>query len=252
MLFLTNREIAVRCFPAIFVLMKRLLFLFLLCSFSTLGQECTRVWVKGTVVDTNRYQTFYNLMVINRTTGKGVFGQPDGSFAVYVNPNDSIVLSVKGYYPVGFRAVPDSNCQFNCQYAMVIKATELDEYVVKPLKTLQQIKEERATLALRETRTITGLEAFQSPITALYQRFSKREQTKQDVARMEYEDAQQKVLQELLQLYVSYDVIELSDEEFAEFIGFLAIDEDFLKTASDMELITFIKDKFEHYKRINN
>ena len=67
---------------------------------------------------------------------------------------------------------------------------------------------------------------------------------------MEYRDSQQRVLQELLQLYVAYDVIELSDEEFAEFIGFLSINEDFLKTASDIELITFIKDKLEHYKRI--
>ncbi len=232
--------------------MKQLLILLFLCSASAFGQQCSSVWVKGTVVDTNRYQTFYNLMVINRTTGKGVFGQPDGSFAVYVNPNDSIVLSVKGYHPVGFRAVPDSNCQFICEYAIMIKATELDEFVVKPLKTLQQIKEERATLAMRETRTITGLEAFQSPITALYERFSKKERQEREIARMEHEDEQKQVLQELLQLYVSYDVINLSDEEFSNFIDFLAIDENFLKTATDMELITFIKDKFEHYKRISN
>jgi len=230
--------------------MKLLLFLALLCSSVSFGQTCSRVWMKGRVIDTTKTQAFYNLMVVNRTTGKGVFGQPDGSFGVYANANDSITLSVKGYYMVGFRVVPDSNCQFLCEYAVVMKATELEEYVVKPLKTLQQIREERATLALRETRTITGLEAFQSPITALYQRFSQKEQSKAAVARMEYADSQQKVLQELLQLYVAYDVIELSDEEFAEFIGFLSINEDFLKTASDMELITFIKDKLDHYKRI--
>lgn len=230
--------------------MKLALFLLLLCSSAAFGQNCTRVWMKGRVVDTTRTQTFYNLMIVNRTTGKGVFGHPDGSFGVYVNPNDSITLSVKGYYMVGFRVIPDSNCQFTCEYAVVMKATDLDEFVVKPLKTLQQIKEERATLALRETRTITGLEAFQSPITALYQRFSRKEQSKEKVAEMEYRDSQQRVLQELLQLYVAYDVIELSDEEFAEFIGFLSINEDFLKTASDIELITFIKDKLEHYKRI--
>jgi len=230
--------------------MKALAVLFLLLASSVYGQDCSRVWLKGKVVDTTRPQTFYNLMVVNRTTGKGVFGQPDGSFGVYVNANDSINLSVKGYSMVGFRVIPDSNCQFICEYAIMEKATELDPFVVKPLKTLQQIKDERATLALRETRTITGLEAFQSPITALYQRFSQKEQSKAKVAEMEYRDSKEKVLQELLQLYVAYDVINLSSEEFEDFIGFLAMDENFLKTASDMELITFIKDKFEHYKRI--
>ena len=39
-----------------------------------------------------------------------------------------------------------------------------------------------------------------------------------------------------------------SDEEFEEFVHFLNINDNFLKTASEMELITFIKDKFEHYK----
>jgi hypothetical protein len=230
--------------------MRFVLLFFLLIATSAYSQDCSRVWVKGRVVDTLRSQTFYNLMVVNRTSGKGIFGQPDGSFAVYVNPNDSITLSVKGYGMVGFRAVPDSLCQFTANFVLTEKGTDLEEVVVKPLKTLQQIKEERAELALRETRTITGIEAFQSPITALYQRFSQKEQSKARVAEMEYKDSKEEIVQELLRLYVAYDIIELDDEEFMVFIEFLAIDDNFLKTASDMELITYIKEKFEHYQRI--
>lgn len=230
--------------------MRFVLLLFVLLSAPAFAQDCSRVWVKGRVIDTLRSQTFYNLMVVNRTSGKGVFGQPDGSFAVYVNPNDSITLSVKGYGMIGFRAVPDSLCQFIADFVIVEKGTDLDEVIVKPLKTLQQVKEERAALAMRETRTITGIEAFQSPITALYQRFSQREQSKAKVAEMEYKDSKEEIVQELLRLYVAYDIIELNDEEFMDFIAFLAIDDNFLKTASDMELITYIKDKFEHYQRI--
>lgn len=230
--------------------MRLLSVLFIVLSSSAFGQGCERVWVKGRVVDTLRTQNFYNLMVVNRTSGQGVFGQPDGTFAVYVNTNDSITLSVKGYYMTGFRVRPDSLCQFSGIFILENKGTDLDEVVVKPLKTLQEVKEERAALALRETRTITGIEAFQSPITALYQRFSQKEQSKAAVAAMEYKDSREQILQELLRLYVVYDIIELSDEEFVSFIEFLAIDDDFLKTASDMELITFIKDKFEHYRSI--
>lgn len=230
--------------------MKLFIFLSLILALPAFGQQCERVWVKGRVVDTLVPQGFYNLMVVNRTSGKGVFGQPDGSFAVYVNPNDSLSLSVKNYYMIGFRVKPDSLCQFTGDFILTQKGTDLEEFVVKPLKTLQEVKEERAALAMRETRTITGLEAFQSPITALYQRFSQKEQSKARVAEMEYRDSKEAILQELLRLYVAYDIIELSDDEFMAFVEFLAIDDDFLKTASDMELITFIKDKFEHFQRI--
>lgn len=232
----------------IFVRMKWLTLMFIIAANFSQAQDCQKVWLKGRVVDSLNPNVFLNLMVVNTTSGKGVFGQPDGSYAVYVQKNDSIVLSIKNYERVGFRVIPDSACQFVGNFEIHHVGREIDEVVIRPLKSLQQIKEERAALALRETRTITGMEAIQSPITALYQRFSQKEQSKAAVARMEYKDSQVAILQELLRLYVAYDVIELSSEQFEDFIAFMAIDEDFLKTATDMELITFIKDKFEHYK----
>ncbi|WP_300664952.1 hypothetical protein [Fluviicola sp.] len=208
---------------------------------------CTKVWLKGKVEDTLVKHSFLNLMVVNTSTGEGVFGQPNGTFGVYVSNNDSIVLSVKGYERYGFRVVGDSSCQFEVYAAVERKARQIEEVVIKPLKSLQEIKEERADLAMRETRTITGLEAFQSPITALYERFSKREQSKAIVARKQYEDKKEEVVQELLRLYVSYDIIKLKPDDFIDFIHFMAMDENFLKTASDIELVTYIKDKLEHY-----
>lgn len=219
----------------------------ILLSSTAFAQPCTRVWLKGKVEDTLNKHTFLNLMVVNTSTGKGVFGQPDGTFGVYVSNNDSIILSIKGYERYGFRVRGDSSCHFDVYAVVEKKARQIDEVVIKPLKSLQQIKEERADLALRETRTITGIEAFQSPITALYQRFSKKEQSKALVAQKEFEDSKEEIVQELLRLYVSYDIIKLSNDDFIDFIRFMSMDENFLKTASDLELITFIKDKLEHY-----
>jgi hypothetical protein len=48
-------------------------------------------------------------------------------------------------------------------------------------------------------------------------------------------------------LYVANDIINLTEDEFDEFISFLNINEEFLKTATEMELITFIQDKYEHF-----
>jgi hypothetical protein len=229
--------------------MFRITFLFFSCLFFTSNLFCQdKVLLLGKVRDTLQSQSFYNLMIVNRTSGRGVFGQPDGSFSVYVNDNDSINLSVKGYPIIAFRVVSDSNKQMKKTFVLQNKVYEKPEVIVKPLKTLQEIKEERASLSLRETRLVTGLEVMQSPITALYQRFSKREQNKKWIAEQQFKDNQTKILKELLRLYVTYDIVELSQEEFEDFIIFLNINEDFLKTSSDLELVQFIKEKFEHYK----
>ena len=70
------------------------------------------------------------------------------------------------------------------------------------------------------------------------------------MANQEHLDNQKRILQELLRTYVAYEIIELSNDEFESFISFLNINEIFLKTASEMELITFIKDKFDRYRKI--
>ena len=227
-----------------------LIVLFNLFYFSSFSQ-CDKVLLMGTVEDTIGFQNFYNLMVINRTSGKGVFGTPDGKFSVYVNDKDVISLSVKGYLPVSFIVESNEDCQFKVHKYIELKTQEIQSVVVKPLKTLDEIKAERQELVMRETREVTGLEALQSPITALYQTFSKKEKNKRWIAEQEFKDDQRRVVQELLRLYVAYDIVGLNQEEFDDFILFLNINPDFLKTATEMELITFVKDKYFHYKMIN-
>lgn len=228
----------------------RIIVLFL--SFSLLGfgqQTCTKVYVKGSVKDTLQYQPFYNLMVVNKTSGRGVFGQPDGTFQVYANLNDTISISVKSYGLYTFRVTGDSNCQMKLDKVLIGKEKMLQTVVIKPLKSVQQIKEERANLALKETHTVTGANVLKSPITALYERFSKKAQQREKIAGLIYVDQQRKVLKDLLRIYVAYEVIDLKDDEFDTFIVFLNISDDFLKTSSDIELIDFIRGKFEHFPR---
>ena len=232
--------------------MRYLFILFFVIPFINFGQKCERVLLTGQVIDSMGIQSFYNLMIVNRNTGQGVFGQPNGYFSAYTKNNDSISISVKGYMIYGFRVKADSNCQSKQKIYLVQKPQELTEMIIKPLKTLSEIREEREALAMRETRLVTGVELLQSPITALYQAFSKKEQNKRWIAEQEYKDNKRKVVQELLRLYVASDIIELNEDEFDDFISFLNLSENFLKTSTEMELYLFIKDKYDHFKRLKN
>jgi hypothetical protein len=230
--------------------LKNLLFGLILFTYSSLMSQCEQVFVSGRVEDTMNRDMFYNLMVINKTTGRGVFGQPNGFFSVYVRPGDKIALSTKGYPVYEFIAKADGDCQSHI-YAIIERIPqEIEQVVVRPLKSLEQIKEERQALSQRETRLVTGINVLESPITALYQAFSKKEQSKRWIAEQQYKDDQRRVVNQLLRLYVAFEIIDLPEDIFDDFITFLNIDENFIKTASEMELVLFIKDKYDHFKSL--
>lgn len=81
----------------------------------------------------------------------------------------------------------------------------------------------------------------------MYQAFSRTERSKRKVEELKYLDSQREITKELLRTYVAYDVVNLSEEEFDDFINFLNMDPDFLRTATEWELIDFIKGKYEHF-----
>jgi hypothetical protein len=230
--------------------LKNFLFGFFVVISTQLFSQCDQVFVSGRVVDTMNRDMFYNLMVINKTTGRGVFGQPNGYFSVYVNAKDKIALSIKGYPVYEFIAAADSDCQNHILAYIERIPQEIEQVIVRPLKSLEQIKEERQALTLRETRQVTGINVLQSPITALYQAFSKKEQNKRWISEQQYKDDQRRVVKELLRLYVAFDIIDLPEATFDDFITFLNIDDNFIKTASEMELVLFIKDKYDHFKAL--
>lgn len=231
--------------------MKIFAALFLLSiSMFTFAQSCKEVNLWGSLRDTTSRQGFYNIFIVNKTAGRGVFGKPDGTFSITVSPGDSIFFTITGYETVKLKVVADSTCKH--EFKSFLKMTEYrkEEVVVYPVKTLTQIKEERERLAQTETRMVTGYQALQSPITALYQEFSRRERMKKKVAELQFQDQMEQVVKELLRVYVSYDIIELEEEEFLEFIIFLNLNEEFLKRASDYDLIIYIKEKYIHFRQL--
>ena len=209
------------------------------------------ITIKGKVIDTNYSVGFYNIVVLNKTVGKGIFGDYNGNFNITVKKSDTIGVSVRGYQTI-YLSYVDSvyHKTYNDKFYIQELEFTAEEVIVRPLKTLDELKEERASIAKREVATVTVVNAIQSPITALYMAFSKREKTKRYVAEMEFKDQQYDIVKEILRVYVHNDIFDLSTEDFDEFIRFLNLNTEFLKSASDYDLVTYIKAKFEHFQKI--
>ena len=95
---------------------------------------------------------------------------------------------------------------------------------------------------------LSGINAAQSPITFLYQQFSRTERSKRQVAEMKNEDRKRELLKELFRLYVDYEIIKLSDDEFDSFIDFVNVSDEFLKSSSQYDFLLYVKDRFNDYK----
>ncbi len=235
--------------------MKLLLAISILFSCYTFGQNTnyddSLVTIKGRVIDTNFAVGFYNLVVVNKTVGMGIFGDYNGEFSITVKKSDQVGISVTGYKTI-YVSYKDSSYNKVYKDNFYIQTLEFvgNEVIVKPLKTLEELQEERASIAKREVPTVTVVNAIESPITALYVAFSKREKTKRLVAELEFQDKQDEIVREILRVYVHNDIFDLPQENFEEFIRFLNLNTDFLKSASDYQLITYIKGKYEHFLKI--
>ena len=221
-------------------------------SDSTANYNDSLITISGSVLDTTKSITFFNIMVVNKTIGRGIFGDYDGTFSITVKKSDKIGISVTGYKTqyFSFKSKPYQK-EYNLTVYLDLIEFESKAVEVKPLKTLAKLKEERAAIAKRELPKVTVITSIQSPITALYNTFSKREKTKRMIAEMDYQDQQNAVVKEILRVYVHADILDLDGDDFEAFITFLNLNDTFLKTATDYELIIYIKQKYEHFKNIN-
>ncbi len=120
-------------------------------------------------------------------------------------------------------------------------------------RDLEEIQEDIEKLGYdKSDYMLDGVSAFESPITALYQSFSRRERNKREVAEMRNNDNRRALLKELFRKYVDSDIIQLDNTEFDEFIDFCGVSDEFLKSSTQYDFIMYIKKRFEVFRMMKN
>ena len=221
--------------------------LLLLNALGLFAQE--QVIVHGQVQAGDGEKVFYDLMIVNRRLRTGSFGNVDGSFTVTALRGDTLLIGAGGYVtrtvPLG--EFPDAELS---ALRVVLRPWEIElkPVSVLPERTLKEIQGDINKLGYKESdyRT-TGVNAFESPITFLYQEFSRRERSKRLVAELRNEDAKRELLRELLHKYVEYDIINLGDESFDDFIDFCAVPDEVIKGLTQYDFLVYVKKKYQLY-----
>lgn len=229
--------------------MKNLLFiLFTSAALGTFAQDIT---VTGHVTDKNGYNTLINIMIVNQRSGDGTFADPGGHFSIKAMRNDTLMITARdcGIKKLCFRDSVANKNSFTVQVRLDTIQYQLADVYVRPQKTLPEIRKDINSLGQEPNTDYNKEVSIENPISLLYERFSRIERSKRKVAQMEDEEQKREILKNLLHLYIKYDIIQLDDKQFDAFIDYCNLSDDFIKQATDYELIMAIKQRYENYIR---
>jgi len=214
------------------------------------GQDM--VTIHGKVITSTDQRTYYDLMIVNRRTRSGTFGNADGTFTIQALRTDTLMVGSIGHQ-TRMLCLADSvvRATYDIMLRLIPLSYQLAEVEILPERTLKEIQADIERLGYKESDyKLTTVNALQSPITALYQEFSRRERSKRIVAELENEDRKRALLQELLQKYVQYDIINLNPEAFDDFIDFCSVPDEVIKSLSQYEFLVYVKRKYELYSSL--
>ncbi len=236
----------------------RVVFFLLSCStlFGSLSAQDKNpgLTISGKVIGDNTI-VFNRVMIVNKTSGSGTFVGLDGNFSIRIARNDTLMFAYNGYKTtkICFR---DSvgKTEFLLAVKMDPLSYQLKEISIYPVKQLADVQKEIETLEARKKTVaqLQGINTIVSPITALYERFSRLEQSKRKVAEMENEDMKRDALKDLLRIYVKYEIFDLSSSQFDDFITFCDLSDYYIVHATQYDLVETMKAKFVKFNEMND
>ena len=234
------------------------------------GQE--RVIFRGKVVDFITYQPLENVCVHNLSSGLMVFSNTSGDFSMLITRNDTLAISRVGYNMEVF-PITDSLKRINgrATIKLLMKSIILrnvNVYAAKPyplfVKDLVKVtpqekidipgaeipKEERAHYDRDNGNLLKGT-PLASPITFLYERFSRKARLDKMYANLV---SNQDEVMRLTQKYnpaIVQRITKLEGEKLEDFMLYCSFTYYTLVTSSDLEIEQMIVNKYHQYKREN-
>jgi uncharacterized membrane protein len=229
--------------------MKKLLLtsLCFLCAQFLFAQNM--VQVKGVVYDADSNRVLDSVTIIVKHTSRIMQNNTDGSFSIFVKPTDTLIFGLYGFR-VKYLCFKDSsgNKDYNIKVRMSHLRDESKEVVISEARTQREVRRDIQSLVMAHAYALERPNAIQSPISAIYDQYSKKSQSKQLLQEYEFELAKNKLVKQLLDIYNKQGIINISPSDYKAFVSNLNLDWEFLVVASDYDLAVYIKQKALQWK----
>lgn len=225
----------------------------LLLFFSfTLKAQQKEFTLNAKIVDENNIPLAH-VDIANRRLQLSFAADKYGYFTTKVLMTDTLLLFKSGFLP---QKVMIKDTMFFPDKTVLVRMfhvpIELTEVQITAIKTHQQIRKSINNLYVPNTDLYPDAKPFQNPISYLYELISKKEKEKRLAANLQTEFSKRSILKELFRLYNAYDIINLPEEDYDNFITYLNMPYEFMQSVSDYDLAITVKYKFKEYRNDKN
>lgn len=229
----------------------KIFFIFHFSLFIVHLSNAQRRYIVGRVIDPETLRGVDKASVMNLSTKHIVKTNERGLFSISIGQGDSLVVTslTHGRNGIEWDGIVEEPTIYSRR---LMKAIELPEVKIRTKREEQLEQEIREILAEPERTTKLGgdrtLELIQSPISLLYEAFSRRAKSDRKVLVLMQQDRRRKLAEYRLSM-VSGRTTDYSGDELEKFMYFCNFSQEFLLTATDYELTYEILEAQKQYKR---
>ncbi len=222
----------------------------LLVNLLVVSNLAAQISVTGTIRDKETKRPLSYAFVINQRTQNGVFADQKGHFTLTALPTDSLLFSLTGYnYTKVFLKDSVLKTSYNLNVYLTVKRVQLKEFTIKAPKTYDQIIRELEVAERSKVAATPLADAISSPITYLYNQFSREGKARTKIAELRSEDAKMELLRELFTRYMVAHIIDIDELQVDDFIKYSNLSNNYTQFETEYELVVYVKELFVKYKQ---
>lgn len=231
--------------------MKRALsILFLLLSLSSFSQR--KYSITGTVYENDSVTTMPYVYLINQSNGNGTITDYNGRFTIIAGNNDTIVFSYLGFARKKFPVALIKNLNDSIKKPLTVVMRRMMVELAPVTAFSYKIKQNEIDYMkryIKQHAAPKGIGAIESPITALYDQFSRKGRENRKLAQifeqiLVHEEVEKKFNPEILR--------QLTEDEFIDFDKFRRycwyLNDQFILSHEGYDLYAPIMDCYRRYK----
>jgi hypothetical protein len=250
--------------------MKKILILLLLLSCTFAHAQDDEV-INGTVLNDATDQPLENVNIVNLNSVRGASTDREGKFTIRASVNDTLYFSYLGFKSIRVRVTNDWLKYGDIKVKMTELGIALEEVVVRPVELTGYVEVDARLIPIYEnyryriSGLTTGYEGGKTkpsavssvlssifnPADFLYNIFGKKPKQMRKLRQMKEDDEIRNLLASKYDRETLMAVLQLERVDIDEIVNRCNYSQDFIRTASDLQVLDAISECYEEYKVLN-
>jgi hypothetical protein len=224
---------------------KLFLFLLILVCASLVDAQ---VILKGSVLDSATYKPMSLVRVENMTSHKGDFTSLTGEFSIEGKEGDYIIFSYVGFKNKTVRLRQEIN-NVKQSIFLSLKPVNLQTVIIKQGPTEYQKDSAYRADTYKDIFNYEQSKSVMSPVTSIYQKFSKKHKQIRHFQEQIVDNEQQKFIDTRYTPELVSLLTKLNEDDLADFMKAYPMEYEYARAASDLEIKMWIKYNFQEYSK---